>query len=347
MKNIIFILLLFISAASYGQTTLVERPQQVGTNRTLVKVPGRMKVDSLLYLPFRDTFNVNVPSDEGGIVLRPDDNVIYRYDTTEQRWFPISGAGSEYDTTFDATRPSTSSIIGLSGVTLGTKSIKATLQELIYPAQPPTVSLTGGIAMEYMSAGSPVNQTVSYTVGRQTNTAPLSSVVVAGQSITNFDNDVTPPHSQSGTVNVSIPRNTNTTYSITATAEDGKVATATTSFTWLARRYYGFVYDTTGGFASGALDATIRGLSNELNNSRTKGSGGSWNSGSPGGNAIYVYAWISTAGAPSAIKMNGFDVLDTWKVISKTFTTSTGFTTTYYIAYTKSYQNTSSYIEVQ
>ncbi len=202
-----------------------------------------------------------------------------------------------------------------------------------YGLKPPTATLTGGSTLEYANAA--FDCTLNWSAHRQSNTATLSSIVVAG--VTQSFSQPGQPGTVSGTQDVSVPANTNTDYSNVVTASDGQTATATTSFTWAPRKYYGFISDTTG-IASGSQDAVIRALTSVLSTSKVLNT----NTGNPSGTQFFVYAYYSGLGTITNITFNGIPATDAITTVSKTFTTANGFSGTYKILYTKNGQTTSS-----
>ena len=208
------------------------------------------------------------------------------------------------------------------------------LEKVFYGLKPPTATLTGGTTLEYIP-GSTSSQTLNWSAGRQSNTATISSIVVGG--VSQSFSQPSQGSSVSGTQGVAVPANTNTTYTNVVTTSDGQIATASTTFPWSPRKYYGFISDTTG-IASGSQDAAIRALTTVLSTTKTL----TTNTGNPSGSKFYVYCYLSSLGAISSITFNGIPATDAITTVSKSFTTANGFNGTYYILYTKNAQTTSS-----
>jgi len=167
-------------------------------------------------------------------------------------------------------------------------------------------------------------------------TANLTSVTVAGiaQSFSNPSIG----SSTNGTQAVNLVRNVNTTYSNIVIAEDGKTTTATTTFTFLPRRYFGWVSDTTDIGTTDYDDNIIRNLSTELTASKSK----TWNTGMPTGVQFYVFAYWSASGLLTQFDFNGFPSIEAMNVSTRTFTNSLGYTGTWTIYWNKNGQNTNS-----
>lgn len=250
-----------------------------------------------------------------------------------------SGPGGDFDSSISLPNPVTTDIPGLKGKVLGDVSIQEAIRIILSQADPPRITLTGGTAREFMSSGANISTTKNWTVYRDAATETIDSIRING--VYQSFSQPAKPGSVSGTQSVSIPRNTNTTTTGYVRTSDGQVVSATTTDTWAAWRGYGWVSDTAG-ISGGGYDATIRALTGEVNSSKTK----TWNTGNPSGEQFYVYAYIATAGTATSFFFNGFESIDLMNVITRSFTTSTGYTANYVICYTKFKQNTSSQLQV-
>jgi hypothetical protein len=140
--------------------------------------------------------------------------------------------------------------------------------------------------------------------------------------------------SVSGTQSVSFPANTDITYQNVVTTDDSKTATASTTFSFLPKRYYGFISDTTGIGTTGFDDTKITSLGNEINASKVK----SWSTGNPTGTQFYVYAYYATAGELSHFDMNGFPSIDAMNHVTRNFTNALGYTGQWTIYWSKNGQ---------
>lgn len=210
-----------------------------------------------------------------------------------------------------------------------------------YQSQRPTATLTGGLNLEYRSAGN-LTYTLNWTAGRLAATKPITQIEVAGVNQT----FITPVEGAtvSGTQSVTFPANQNITYNNRVTTSDNKTASATTTFNFLPRRYFGWISDTTGIGVFGFDDSKITTLSNELIASKAKGQDGNWNTGAPTGNQFYVYAYYSTAGDLTQWDMNGFPSLSAMNKVTRSFTNALGYTGTWTIYWSKNGQTQSSTI---
>lgn len=260
----------------------------------------------------------------------------------EDRWITIdsSAGGSPYDSTIDLSAPVTTNIPGLKGSVLGVTDIKAALEAILYQSEDPTLSLTGGIAQEFMAAGANVSQTVNYTAGRQAATEPLDSIRIDG-TYKSFSQPAK-PGTVSGTHSVSIPRNVNTTISGYVRTTDSKVTSASTTFTWNAPRYVLWLTDTTG-ISSGAKDSDIIAGTKDVSSARAK----TYNTGAPSGTQYPVFVYIATAGALTTLKMNGFESIGAWKTVTKNITTGAGYVGSFRIYWGNNGQTSASNIEAQ
>jgi hypothetical protein len=256
-------------------------------------------------------------------------NTLWVRDSTATKWLVGSGASGSIPAGVITTIP----VVGTNpGTNLSTGDW---ITNTFYGSQPPTAILTGGVTLELQSAAT-LNYTLNWTSGRQAATNPLSTIVVAGVNQT-----FTQPAqsaSVSGTQAVSFAANTNVTYSNVTTTDDGKSATATTTFSFLPKRYYGWISDTTG-IGSGSFDdAIITALGSELSASKSK----SFSTGSPTGTQFLVYAYFSTAGALTQFDMNGFPSIDAMNSATRNFTNASGYTGEWIIYWSKNGQTLSS-----
>lgn len=340
MKKIFVIILFLVSATAFSQSVPYERPQKLGTDKSLVEILGKLKVNGYIYY-IGDTANTERPTQSGARIIHYTDLKEYSYDKTLDKWErDSSSVGSAYDSSFNANRTITRDIPGLSGINLNKSDVKATLEELLYPTQFPTVTLTGGEVLELLAAGIDLGKTLNYSIRRQPTTVEIDTVIIAGVPYTSFDNSEGPDYTESGTQPVAVPRNTTTTFSIIATTTDGKSDTSYTSFSFRGRRYWGWVNDTSN-LANSASDATIAALSSELIESNSK----SFTTTDPTPGQFFVFAYRSTSPLLASLKMNGFESLSAMSFITRSFTTATGYEGTWRIYWSKIPQSVASLIE--
>lgn len=209
-------------------------------------------------------------------------------------------------------------------------------------SQNPTATLTGNTNLELMSAGDDLPYNLMWTAGRLAGginllpTANITSIVVGGVS-KSFTNPSI-GNSVSGIHSVNVPRNINTTYFNVVTTEDNKTATASSTFTFSPRRYFGWVTDVTNIGTTDYDDNIIRNLSSELTASKSK----TWNTDMPIGVQFYVFAYWSGSGLLSQFDFNGFPSIEAMNVVTRTFTNSLGYTGTWTIYWNKNGQTTNS-----
>ena len=149
-------------------------------------------------------------------------------------WTEI-GTGSVVDT-IDANRPIKYAPEGLNlGATL-------TLGEFIEAAfyyDPPVInSFTGGTSLE--KGEDTLVRTLSYNVSEPTGSYSISSIVITGTDGYNSGDIKTGSGNQSGTHNITLLSDTNTTYTITVSStQSGVAVTSSTAFTFRNRIYWG------------------------------------------------------------------------------------------------------------
>jgi hypothetical protein len=248
------------------------------------------------------------------------------------------GGGTGSDTLFNG--PFTTSNIQAGFNPGNNQNIADVIRKVWYNILPPTASIGGGTTLE-LTASSTVAATLSWSAGRQSNTPPLATIQVAGQS--QAFSQPSQGGSVSGTQAVSVPANVTTTYHNIVTDNTGVVVDVTTTYNFLGRRYYGWVTDTTG-IGTGTQDAVIRALTNQPF-ATTKSL--STNTGNPSGTQFYVYVYPSSLGALTNFSFNSFPAIDAMNVATRSFTNALGNTQTYKIYWNKNGQTESSDILAQ
>lgn len=326
MKNVLIILFAFFSLPVLAQNT-----HSQSNSMTIEDFRGTVKAEKgIINGRWQDTSAANI--DPINIKNRPGaqivtGNTIWLRDSTANRWIK---AGSYVNGTAITSLPSI-------GFVPNTNDVGEWINNVFYQSQPPTATLTGGQTLEYQSAAT-LNKTLNWTAGRQSATNPLSTIVVAGTNET-FSQPAQGA-SVSGTQSVSFPANTDITYQNIVTTDDNKSATASTTFSFLPKRYFGWISDTTGIGTSGFDDSKITSLGNELSASKVK----SWLTGNPTGTQFYVYAYYSTAEELSHFDMNGFPSIDAMNHVTRNFTNALGYTGQWIIYWSKNGQTLSSTI---
>lgn len=246
----------------------------------------------------------------------------WTYDPSVNDWLPDATGGGTV--TIIPAGPTTS--VPPAGFNPGTNiTADEFIKKAFYDSQNPTASLSGGQQIELMAAGAVLPFTLSWSAGRNSATAPIQSVVVAGVSKT-----FTPPNagaSISGTQAVSVTRNSNTTYSIVVTTTDGKTTTASTSFPFSPKRYVGWATSATPTDAE--IIAAVGG-SSEFASNKSK----SWILPAPGGTKYAFYAYPESFGALTQFDINKVTSIGAITQTHRAFTNASGYTQNYIIAVT-------------
>lgn len=285
----------------------------------------------------------------------------YRYDGSNV--WTIIGEGSGGSVAFDGNRTVTRS--GLPAINAGGSSITEWANNYFFPAEDPTIALTGGTILEF---GASTSREVNYTITKKTygiDTAsitqfPSNTPIIIGA---NIDEDSDPNgNQQTGSENLTLDTpaepsvDTQVQETISADVEDnqGNTDTASTTFTWRHGAYRGTLGDSDGdggGTAYSVLadvtgtpptDAAILSLTKTLTTTRT----GTFNN-FGGGGEFTVFAWPTLFGTPSFI-VNGLPNTAWTKVRSAfNFTNAEGFTQPYDVWVSNTVQNSPSNIQIQ
>lgn len=194
------------------------------------------------------------------------------------------------------------------------------ITSVYYQSQVPLATLTGGIDQELHSAGT-YSGSVSWGATRQTATQPLASIVVAG--ITQSFSQPSAGGTVNGTQAISMAYNTNTTYTNTVTTTDSKIGSATTSFTWLPKRYWG---RSTGAPDNAAILSSTGG-SNELSGSKAKSG---FTITASGSNNVF-YAYPLSLGVLTSITIGGFESFSAFTRTTVSVTNSSGYVQDFYV----------------
>lgn len=301
MYKLLTILFLLITSASFGQVlnNVPEYKKGVKANKVFLE---------------RHKGALPVPADTTPFVIMADSSVKL-WDGTQ---YKDIGTGGSSGSTIINGGPTTST--PSAGFNPGTNiSIDEFIQKAYYASQGPTSGISGGQQMELMASGAALSFNLNWTAGRQSATQPIQSIIVAGVSQT----FTTPAAggSISGSKSVSVVRNTNTTFSNIVTATDGKSATSTTSFTFLPKRYFGWVNSTA------PTDANIIAAGGELSTAIFK----SWIQPAPTGAQFLMYAYPASEGVLNRFDINTFPSLPSMQLTQRNLTNASGFTQLYNI----------------
>jgi hypothetical protein len=222
---------------------------------------------------------------------------------------------------------------GVPAVNVGGSTLAEWLNNYFFPSTSPTatISVSGGILREYMSAGAALSVDLPWSVTRPVACAAISTITVDGISQT--VNAIAEGQSQSGTLTTrALPRNTSTTYTVSVVTSDGKTGSASSTVAWQWKRYWGAfasaVPPTNAGFSITdaqilALTGAGVGTGNELSTTRVK----TYNNINAAGNYL-VFAWPSSWGTPTFV-INGLINTAFTKVRSNTFVNASGGSTAY------------------
>ncbi|MAN02771.1 MAG: hypothetical protein CMI36_10665 [Owenweeksia sp.] len=153
------------------------------------------------------------------------------------------GSGS---VSFDGNRPITLAVNGLQGVNPGTDDLRAWIEEVFYPSEPPSVSLTlsySGVTtgadrtLEY-DDGSTQTGTFNWTLTRAATTSSINQLIINGTPLT-----FTQPAqgaTVNGTADLSWTSNQESAFTLSATTSDGKSASDVFTIAYARKMYWGF-----------------------------------------------------------------------------------------------------------
>ncbi len=192
-----------------------------------------------------------------------------------------------------------------------------------YGANPPTSSITGGTLYELTVSNKTHN--LQYSYGRTSSTNPISAAVVNPGSVNVFALGGQPakPGTISAPLSVTTTANTNTTYAILVTSNDGKTSSASTSDTFLPRLFYGRTSSTA---PTTADILAFAGGSNPLLAGHAIG---------PivivasGANRPFIAHASNLGSITKILDINGFDVTSAFNTATISLTNSQGFTQNY------------------
>lgn len=208
------------------------------------------------------------------------------------------------------------------GQVIPTGTPEEVFKALFSQTQPPTATLSGGTVYELTTSNKTHNLSFSY--GRQANTATISTAVINPGSLNVYSTQPAQPGTVSGTQSVTTTANTNTTYTLTVTTSEtpAKTTTATTTDTFLPGRYWGRSSIST---PSNGVILAVAGGDKQLNGSKA-------NSGftvtASGSNYVF-YAYPSSLGDLTSLTVGGFASLPAFTKTVISLTNVEGFTQNY------------------
>lgn len=230
MKKVLLIMLLLVAGTAYSQVKISALPDFEG-DPTNGMIP--MSIGSI-------TFKIR-PSQIGvwDMYIRNDSLFKKRFGSEAF----VMAAGSAI---FNGNRPVTRDFSSLEGVNLNTNDLAGTLNELLYPSQPPTSSLTVTVAgntantvVVEKTAAATIAATLNYSAGRQAYTENLQTIVVAG--VSKAFTQPAPGASVSGTHAVTVTSNSDISYTNAVTTTDSKQAVSNATVRFQTKWYYGFI----------------------------------------------------------------------------------------------------------
>lgn len=335
-KITVLLLLLTCAFASYSQTFPNNTTQ--GNAGTLTTFPGAVQ-SHFKIRQYADTATANTQPYlrfTPGLLIKVGE-VIYVRNSAATQWILInsSGGGGVVPGGPITTIPELGDIPGVS------VAPEVWIQNAFYGTQAPTANLTGGEAVE-LSSESILPYTLNWFASRQTATATLATIVVAGTN-QSFSQPAQ-PGTVSGTQNVSVPANTTTTYSNVVTTTDGKTATANTTFNFFPKRYW--FYSSTSTPSSADVVAALGGNS-ELTTTKVKST--QFAVAVSGADKYVSYAYPSSYGALTSIIVSGIESIGAFNLNVVSVTNASGYTQNYNVYTTDNVFNnvTITFISVQ
>jgi hypothetical protein len=253
-----------------------------------------------------------------------------KFDAVRSAKFVQDNAGN---LAFNGNRAVTRS--GLPAINTGDTTLIAWLNNYFFPSTSPVVTLAlDDYSMEFETAGASYTWYTLHTITRPVACTTITSITINGTQIA-IDNPFNEGHVQTGSAPITVPRNTNSTHTIIATAQDGKTGTASRTVTWYWKRYWGsFIsavpptdpsFTITDDDILYNLDPAGITPGNELSTTRVK----TYNGINAAGNYL-VFAFPSSWGTPVFV-INGLISTAFTRVRNNSFTNASGGSTTYQV----------------
>lgn len=307
MKKLIIIFILALTTTfTFAQSTWTV-PQNLGGPKTIVDVPGGLRLPNGLILSrFADTTVLNLISAKlyEGSLANVAGELHLR---VNNKWIKISSS------TIPGGIISSLPTIGFNpGSNI---SVAQWITNVFYASQVPLASLSGGGVFEFTSSSS-VLRNLTWTASRQSATQPLSTIVVAG--VNQAFSQPAFGGSVGNSFNTSITTNTTTVLNNLVTTTDGKTATASTTFSYSHKYYKGYVLVNNPNDAQ--IIATNGIFASNYNTSGTLSD--------PVSQSFIIFAFPASFGIP-IIKINGLAV--GFNLTTRSFINASGFSTSYNI----------------
>ena len=218
---------------------------------------------------------------------------------------------------FNGKRPITGTIA--TGQNPNTNDLVAWLNAVFYPSQVPTAGLTGVNTTRELEASGSFSTTLNWSAGRQSATEPLATVVVDG--VSKGFSQPSPGTNVTGSHSVSLTANVNRTITNVVTTTDGKSASASVTFTFLPKRYWG---RTTSAAATASDLLASTGGNSELSSSKAV----TFTVTASGSNRVF-FAYPSNLGDLTSINIGGLESIGAFTKTVLSFTNASGFTQNY------------------
>lgn len=319
MKKILFILLAlpFITKSQVSLPTYFASPKAP----TAFYEIGWMQLDS--GFQFRPRINNYKPL-TGNTGLRYSGDSVYFWAIDSSKWIALSPSGSGGYVTLPQLNDTLTNYVRLA-------------------TQNPTATLTASPTTYEFTSASTQNINLIWTSGRLAATSgakatnPLASIVVGG--ITQSFSQPSPGSTVGSTQALTISTNSTQTFSNLTTTTDSKTATASVTISYLPKRYYGLVSDTTAIGTTGYNDAILLALTQQLSTSNVLTN---VSTGTPSGSQFWVFLYPANEGALTSITFNGFPSLAAMNTATRSFTNALGYTQNYILYWNKNAQTTAS-----
>lgn len=235
---------------------------------------------------------------------------------------PGSGGGGG-STAFDGNRIITRAG-DLQGITPGGTDVVAFLNNLLYPSEPPTASLTltldgttnGSNRTKEFDAGTIESATANWTAGRQATSDSLQSIEVDG-NIQSFTNPAQGA-SVNGTQVLSFPSNVDKSIELVVTTADGKSDTDSIAVNYRWKLYLGFATTNT------PPEGDIHELFNRFGNNPDYSGSIAHPDGSTQMYFLIVFPLSQEPAGGVTIKLGGFDITPDFSRSVRPFSNASG-----------------------